>query len=101
MELFFEERDMELEERNMGIVGYDKEDSKLLNDILVNESSYLGKKLATNINVPASIGRKEFHDFWEQELKAPPFIMDIVRSGYRIPLDDRPPGGLNKNIVVL
>ena len=30
-------------------------------------------------------------EFWEKDLEAPPFVMDIIRQGYSVPLSEFPP----------
>ena len=75
---------------------YDEDDRKLAQS-LVNESRYLGKRLSTDKRVPGRIGEEQFYQFWRDELKAPPFVLQTLREGYRFPFREKPPGSMAWN----
>ena len=35
--------------------------------------------------------------FWEEELKSPPFIVDVVKNGYKLPFVSTPPSFFARN----
>jgi hypothetical protein len=37
------------------------------------------------------IHKPEFYDFWEKELASPPWILEILKEGYKLPLKEYPP----------
>ena len=74
-------------------IDYDETDDVLVKS-LSNESAYIGKKLSTDKRVPGRINRPEFYYFWKETLKAPDFVLQTLRDGYRLPLKDYPPGGI-------
>ena len=76
-------------------VVFDPEES--VGDILANESAYVGKKLTTNRRVPGSICKQEFFGYWKEVLKAPEFVLDTLREGYKFPLREIPPSSLEPN----
>jgi hypothetical protein len=49
------------------------------------------KPISTNPKVVGAIGRKEFHYFWKNILKAPKDVMQIIEHGYKIPFKSFPP----------
>ena len=65
--------------------------------ILVNNSSYVGKKLSTDSRVPGRINKPEFYDFWKNDLKANDFILDTIKYGYKIPFKNIPPASFCAN----
>ena len=36
-------------------------------------------------------------EFWEKDLEAPPFVMDIIRQGYSLPFSEFPPRCFQSN----
>ena len=72
-------------------------DESLLAKQLVNESSYMGKQLSTDLRVPGRIGDKKFFSFWRDVLKAPDFILDTISKGYQFPFAKLPPSAYSKN----
>uniref|UniRef100_A0A7M5X9B2 Uncharacterized protein n=1 Tax=Clytia hemisphaerica TaxID=252671 RepID=A0A7M5X9B2_9CNID len=50
-------------------------------------------------NEQASVAGKiqKFAKFWESELDAPPFILDIVKTGYSLPFITTPPPAYSRN----
>ena len=63
---------------------------------LVNEASYIGKKLSTDIGVPGRLASSRvFGDFYEQVLLADLETCAIVRYGYIVPFEQFPPKAQN------
>ena len=59
---------------------------------LVNEASYIGKKLTTDIGVPGRLASSSvFGDFYEHILLADLETCAIVRHGYVVPFEQLPP----------
>ena len=75
---------------------FDTEEISMKN-ILINESSYVGKKLSTDIRVPGSICNTKYYDYWKNVLKAPEFVLETLRNGYKIPLKQEPPPSFAPN----
>jgi hypothetical protein len=46
--------------------------------------------LEFNVFKPGSIHDPKFLEFWEKELEAPAWILDVLRDGYRIPFKEAP-----------
>ena len=65
--------------------------------VLVNNASYVGKRLSTDSRVPGRIGRPEFYDFCEKELKASDYVLNTIKHGYQIPFKSTPPSSFCKN----
>ena len=94
MEDFVEEQGLKEEQEPLFL--YEEGDAALAKT-LVNEAAYLGKRLTTDARVPGRIGREEFYDFWKNELKASPFVLDTLRRGYGFPFKQRPPASMVAN----
>ena len=47
--------------------------------------------------VPGRIHRREFREFWEKELMAPQYILDMLEMGYKLPLTQWPPKSVLPN----
>ena len=75
---------------------FDEQDRELANSFS-NETAYLGKKLTTNAGVPGRIGRPEFFAFWEKELGASSFVLNILKTGYKFPFKRVPPSSMVAN----
>ena len=73
------------------------EEESSLAKSLVNEASYIGRKLCTDQRVPGRIGDKQFYPFWEKVLKAPEFVLKTISEGYRFPFTQEPPASYCKN----
>ena len=67
------------------------EDSQVVEQILVNESDYVGRKLSTNLEVPGNPHKSEYRVFWEREIKPNQFVMKTIREGYELPFRETPP----------
>ena len=67
------------------------EDDRDLIESLVNESTYAGRRLSTNVQVPGSIHRAEFREVWETSLRPTGLTLETIRHGYRLPFRDLPP----------
>ena len=65
--------------------------------MLVNNSSYAGRKLSTDVRVPGRISDPKYYDFWENTLKANKFCLGIVKYGYKFPLISIPPKSYCRN----
>ena len=50
---------------------------------LVNEAEYVGRRLSTDVRVPANIHREEYFQFWSKELQPNDYLLDIIKNGYR------------------
>ena len=87
------------------VVDHHDEDTSMLQEFfqgesseeLVNEASYFGRKLVTDIRVPGRIGNEKFFSFWKNELKASDFVLDTISKGYKFPFHEIPPGGVHPN----
>ena len=55
-----------------------------LGEALVNQTSYVGKRLSRNAGVPVRLKRLQFADFYENVLGADRGTVDVVRHGYVI-----------------
>ena len=92
------------------------EDDRELIQSLVNESTYAGRRLSTNVQVPGelvtflqiimlsllfhhsgSIHRPEFREFWEKSLCPTGLTLDTIRHGYRLPFRELPPRCCERN----
>jgi len=47
--------------------------------------------------VPGGIHHPDVHEFWEQELKASEWVMDVIKHGYTIPFVEKPPSYEEEN----
>ena len=56
-----------------------------LSETLVNEASYVGRRLSTNIHVPANIHKPQYREFWCETLKPSRYVLDIIKFGYKLP----------------
>ena len=74
-----------------------EEETPDLAEVLVNNASYAGRRLTTDIRVPGRIGNPEFFNFWKDELKASPFILSTISEGYKFPFKSIPQGGICVN----
>ena len=74
-----------------GLVEVAAEDSKMVEQILVNESDYVGRKLSMNLKVPGNPHKSEYRVFWEREIKPNQFVMKTIREGYELPFRETPP----------
>ena len=72
-------------------------DEKGLANIMSNESSYVGKKLTTDVRVPGNICKPEFYNYWKKTLLAPEFVLETLRDGYKFPLSQTPPPSFEPN----
>ena len=81
---------------DLPIIEGDEEDLDLIKS-LANEMSYAGKKLTTDKRVPGRINNSDFFSFWENELKASPFVLNTLKDGYRFPFHEIPPSGIACN----
>ena len=70
-------------------VDFDPEDK--LDLLIVNESEYIGKRLSTDNRVPGSICNPKYYSYWKDVLKAPDFVLETLREGYKFPLKEIPP----------
>jgi len=92
-----------------------EEDRDLVSS-LVNEATYAGRRLSTNVQVPGelvtflqiimlsllfhhsgSIHRPEFREFWEKSLCPTGLTLDTIRHGYRLPFRELPPRCCERN----
>ena len=64
---------------------------------LVNQSSYVGKKLTTKSSVPANIHKLEFREFWMNVLKPDDLVRDTIENGYKLPFIEEPPDSFEQN----
>ena len=64
---------------------------------LQNDSHYVGRKLITDVRVPGNIHREEYRDFWINELRPSSFVMDVIKSGYKLPFKEFPPPSFEGN----
>ena len=71
-------------------LGVEDEDPALA-AVLINNASYAGRKLTTDIRVPGRIGNPEFFPFWRDELKASEFVLSTISEGYKFPFSSIPP----------
>ncbi len=46
--------------------------------------------LEFNVFKPGSIHEPKFFEFWEKELEAPAWILDVLKNGYKIPFKTVP-----------
>ena len=65
--------------------------------VLINNASYAGRKLTTDIRVPGRIGNPEFFPFWRDELKASEFVLSTISEGYKFPFSSIPPSSFCAN----
>ena len=80
-----------------------EDESPDLAQVLVNNASYTGRRLTTDVRVPGRIGNPKFFNFWRDELKASPFVLSTISEGYKFPFKAYPPGGIcanNKSMLV-
>ena len=70
---------------------HSSEDDFDLMKTFTNEAAYVGKKLTTNISVPANIHKMEFRNFWINTLKPSEFVMKTIMEGYELPFKTIPP----------
>ena len=64
---------------------------------LQNDSHYVGKKLVTDVRVPANIHRDSYRDFWVNELKPSKYVLDVIEDGYKLPFQEHPPPSFEGN----
>ena len=64
---------------------------------LVNDSNYVGRKLSTNVEVPANIHKPQYRDFWCNILKPSNYVLDIIKFGYKLPFASEPPQSFSEN----
>ena len=64
---------------------------QLASDLEEGEVALLSKALDAKKVVPARIHEDRFYNFWKDELKASPFILETLREGYSLPLSSWPP----------
>ena len=74
-----------------------EEESPDLAELIVNNASYAGRRLTTDVRVPGRIGNPEFFNFWKDDLKASPFVLSTISEGYKFPFKSLPPGGICNN----
>ena len=60
------------------------------------EGEFLDKKARAAL-VPGRIHHEKYRDFWRDELKAPQYILDILETGYKLPLTRWPPKSVLPN----
>ena len=68
-----------------------------LSETLVNEASYVGRRLSTNIHVPANIHKPQYREFWCETLKPSRYVLDIIKFGYKLPFSSEPPRSFSQN----
>jgi hypothetical protein len=56
-----------------------------------------GKQLSTDIRVPGSICNPQYYNYWKDVLKAPEFVLQTLRSGYKFLLRETPPPSFEPN----
>ena len=61
------------------------EDSEIVQEMLVNDGDYFGRKLSTNVSVPGNPHKVQFREFWISEIKPSSFILDTIEYGYKLP----------------
>ena len=64
---------------------------------LVNDSNYVGRKLSTNVEVPANIHKPQYREFWCNILKPSNYVLDIIKFGYKLPFASEPPQSFSEN----
>ena len=74
-----------------------EEGEEHLKELFVNESNYEGRKLTTDKRVPGSICNKEYYDYWKNVIRAPQFVLDTLKEGYKLPLREEPPASFCPN----
>ena len=67
------------------------EDSQVVEQILVNESDYVGRRSSTNLKVSGNPHKPECRDLWEREIKPSEFVMKTIKEGYELPFRETPP----------
>ena len=73
------------------------EDSEIVQEMLVNDGDYFGRKLSTNVSVPGNPHKVQFREFWTSEIKPSSFILDTIEYGYKLPFSQVPPKSFEKN----
>lgn len=75
----------------------DADEKVLVQQVLENESIYVGRKLTTNISVPGNPHKAQFRDFWRNEICPSTLVMDTIEFGYKLPFAQIPPASFEKN----
>ena len=64
---------------------------------LTNDSSYVGRKLTTDTDVPGNIHKPKYREFWRDKLKPSDLVMRTIVEGYELLFESVPPPSFEVN----
>ena len=79
------------------IVAKEKGDNALVQNLIVNEGNYVGRRLSTNALVPGNPHKAEFREFWKEVIKPSSFVLETIENGYQLPFAQVPPASFEQN----